>query len=143
MVKYSENCLNSCQPIAVECTLMTCVVSSQWSIIYHRIQRFQESSEHLISIHYSFYSLKHTSENYKIHFIIFSDDHFKWQWYISQVINFILLNLLKKTKKLPIGTAVTREQSPAFLRNSNGRLDLPGPTQEASWIPRRNSRIPP
>ena len=31
----------------------------------------------------------------------------------------------------------------AFLRNSNGRLDFPGPTQEASWIPRRNSRIPP
>ena len=27
-----------------------------------------------------------------------------------------------------IGPAVTREQSPAFLRNSNGRLDLPGPT---------------
>ena len=25
-----------------------------------------------------------------------------------------------------IGPAVTREQSPAFLRNSNGRLDLPG-----------------
>ena len=24
-----------------------------------------------------------------------------------------------------IGPAVTREQSPAFLRNSNGRLDLP------------------
>ena len=33
---------------------------------------------------------------------------------------------------LPIGPAVTREQSPAFLRNSNGRLDFPGPTQEAS-----------
>ena len=32
-----------------------------------------------------------------------------------------------------IGPAVTREQSPAFLRNSNGRLDFPGPTQEA-WI---------
>ena len=30
------------------------------------------------------------------------------------------------------GPAVTREQSPAFLRNSNGRLDLPGPTQEAA-----------
>ena len=28
--------------------------------------------------------------------------------------------------------AVTREQSPAFLRNSNGRWDLPGPTQEAA-----------
>ena len=27
-----------------------------------------------------------------------------------------------------IGPAVTREQSPAFFRNSNGRLDLPGPT---------------
>src|SRR5574340_346342 len=42
-----------------------------------------------------------------------------------------------------IGPAVTREQSPAFLRNSNGRLDFPGPTQEASRIPRRNSSIPP
>src|SRR5574337_1305931 len=42
-----------------------------------------------------------------------------------------------------IGPAVTREQSPAFLRNSNGRLDFPGPTQEASRIPRRISRIPP
>src|SRR5574337_618957 len=42
-----------------------------------------------------------------------------------------------------IGPAVTREQSPAFLRNSDGRLDFPGPTQEASRIPRRNSRIPP
>src|SRR5574337_1947402 len=42
-----------------------------------------------------------------------------------------------------IGPAVTREQSPACLRNSNGRLDFPGPTQEASRIPRRNSRIPP
>src|SRR5574342_718782 len=42
-----------------------------------------------------------------------------------------------------IGPAVTREQSPAFLRNSNGRLDFPGPTQDASRIPRRNSRIPP
>src|SRR5574340_686719 len=30
-----------------------------------------------------------------------------------------------------IGPAVTREQSPAFLHNSNGRLDFPGPTQEA------------
>ena len=28
-----------------------------------------------------------------------------------------------------IGPAVTREQCPAFLRNSSGRLDLPGPTQ--------------
>ena len=42
-----------------------------------------------------------------------------------------------------IGPAVTREQCPAFLRNSSGRLDFPGPTQEASWISRRNSRIPP
>ena len=32
-----------------------------------------------------------------------------------------------------IGPAVTREQSPAVLRNSNGRLDLPGPTQAALW----------
>src|SRR5574340_139748 len=40
-----------------------------------------------------------------------------------------------------IGPAVTREQSPAFLRNSNGRLDFPGPPQEASCIPRPNSRI--
>src|SRR5574337_1273693 len=39
-----------------------------------------------------------------------------------------------------IGPAVTREQSPAFLHNSNGRLDFPGPTQEASLIPRSNSR---
>ena len=31
-----------------------------------------------------------------------------------------------------IGPAVTREQCPAFLRNSNGRVDLPGPTQEAA-----------
>src|SRR5574337_357972 len=31
-----------------------------------------------------------------------------------------------------IGPAVTREQCPAFLRNSHGRLDLPGPTQEAA-----------
>ena len=31
-----------------------------------------------------------------------------------------------------IGPAVTREQGPAFLRNSNGRLDVPGPTQEAA-----------
>ena len=43
----------------------------------------------------------------------------------------------------PDSPTMTREQSPAFLRNSNGRLDLPGPTQEAAWIPRRNSRIPP
>ena len=35
-------------------------------------------------------------------------------------------------KSSTIGPAVTREQSPAFLRNSNGRLDLPGPTQEAA-----------
>ena len=26
----------------------------------------------------------------------------------------------------------TREQCPAFLRNSSGRLDVPGPTQEAA-----------
>src|SRR5574341_978508 len=37
-----------------------------------------------------------------------------------------------------IGPAVTREQSPAFLRNSNGRLDLPGPTQEASMLGTNN-----
>ena len=29
-----------------------------------------------------------------------------------------------------IGPAVTREQSPAFLHNSNGRLDFPGPAHE-------------
>ena len=34
--------------------------------------------------------------------------------------------------EISVGPAVTREQSPAFLRNSNGRLDLPGPTQEAA-----------
>ena len=34
-----------------------------------------------------------------------------------------------------IGPAVTREQSPAFLRNSNGRLDLPGPTGEGNGNP--------
>ena len=39
--------------------------------------------------------------------------------------------------------AVTREQFPALPRNSNGRLDFPGPTQEASPIPRHNSRILP
>src|SRR5574340_1248845 len=38
-----------------------------------------------------------------------------------------------------IGPAVTREQSPAFLRNSNGRLDLPGPTQEDRKSTRLNS----
>ena len=51
-----------------------------------------------------------------------------------------------------IGPAVTREQCPAFLRNSSGRLDLPGPTQEgqeekgttedemAGWHHRLNGR---
>ena len=44
-----------------------------------------------------------------------------------------------------IGPAVTREQSPAFLRNSNGRLDLPGPHKRQPEFPvvtresRRNS----
>ena len=32
-------------------------------------------------------------------------------------------------QEIPVAT---REQSPAFLHNSNGRLDFPGPTQEAS-----------
>ena len=48
-----------------------------------------------------------------------------------------------------IGPAVTREKSPAFLRNSNGRLDFPGPTQEAPefdpWVekfPWRRERLP-
>src|SRR5574337_1097220 len=49
-----------------------------------------------------------------------------------------------------IGPAVTREQSPAFLRNSNGRLDLPGPTEEAAcrnsrkttWLPRHRKMKP-
>ena len=36
---------------------------------------------------------------------------------------------------------MTREQSPALTCNSNGRLDFPGPTQEETCIPRRNSRI--
>ena len=40
--------------------------------------------------------------------------------------------LLDTSLDKSIGPAVTREQSPAFLRNSNGRLDLPGPTQEAA-----------
>ena len=35
------------------------------------------------------------------------------------------------TRNLPTHE-VEGEQSPAFLRNSNGRLDLPGPTQEAA-----------
>ena len=39
--------------------------------------------------------------------------------------------------------AVTREQSPALPRNSNGRLEFPGPTQEEVCIPCRNSRIRP
>src|SRR5574340_2062 len=45
-----------------------------------------------------------------------------------------------------IGPAVTREQSPAFLRNSNGRLDLPGQHKRQPEFPvetresRRNSR---
>ena len=41
-----------------------------------------------------------------------------------------------------IGPAVTREQSPAFLRNSNGRLDLPGPTQEAAnkTLPKKSKK---
>ena len=39
--------------------------------------------------------------------------------------------------------AVTREQSPALTCNSNGRLDFPGPTQEETCIPHRNSRILP
>ena len=39
--------------------------------------------------------------------------------------------------------AVTREQSPTLPRNSNGRLDFPGPTEEEAWISRCNSRIPP
>ena len=34
-------------------------------------------------------------------------------------------------------------QSPALPRNSNGRLDFPGPTQEETCIPRCNSRILP
>ena len=38
--------------------------------------------------------------------------------------------------------AVRREQAPALLRISNGRLDIPGPKQEASCIPHRKLRIP-
>ena len=33
-----------------------------------------------------------------------------------------------------IGPAVTREQSPAFLRNSNGRLDFPGPKTGVPYV---------
>ena len=33
------------------------------------------------------------------------------------------------------GPAVTREQSPAFLGNSNGRLDFPGPTHKQLKYP--------
>lgn len=70
--------MNSCQLIAMECTLMTYVLLSQWSIIYHRIQRFQK----ILNIHLAFISscihlmLEYTSENYKIHFIIFCDGHY-------------------------------------------------------------------
>src|SRR5574340_834524 len=45
-----------------------------------------------------------------------------------------------------IGPAVTPEQCPAFLRNSSGRLDLPGPTKRhpeflvVTRESRRNSR---
>ena len=56
---------------------------------------------------------------------------------------FSLVLSRKQPEEMCLCHWVTREQSPAFLRNSNGRLDLPGPTQEAAWIPRRNSRIPP
>ena len=38
---------------------------------------------------------------------------------------------------------MTQEQSPALTCNSNGRLDFPGPTQEETCIPHRNSRILP
>ena len=51
-----------------------------------------------------------------------------------------------------IGPAVTREQSPAFLHNSNGRLELPGPTVKKAecqridafelWCWRRLLRVP-
>ena len=37
---------------------------------------------------------------------------------------------------------MTQVQSPALPRNSNGRLDFAGPTQEEACIPRCNSRIP-
>ena len=37
-----------------------------------------------------------------------------------------------------IGPAVTREQSPAFLRNSNGRLDFPGPSKLLSGVAKMN-----
>ena len=36
-----------------------------------------------------------------------------------------------------LGPAVTRAQTPAFPRNSNGRWGFPGPTQEEAWNPRR------
>ena len=40
--------------------------------------------------------------------------------------------MVNKTSYIENCETSAREQSPAFLRNSNGRLDLPGPTQEAA-----------
>ena len=37
-----------------------------------------------------------------------------------------------RERSLSDGVLAVEGLSPAFLRNSNGRLDLPGPTQEAS-----------
>ena len=54
---------------------------------------------------------------------ITTDIHLRNMW--KKFVNFVW-------KDGQEGPAVTREQSPAFLRNSNGRLDLPGPTQEAA-----------
>ena len=39
-----------------------------------------------------------------------------------------------------IGPAVTREQSPAFLRNSNGRLDFPGKSKTYKFTKTRKKR---
>src|SRR5574337_1086795 len=41
-----------------------------------------------------------------------------------------------------IGPAVTREQSPAFLRNSNGRLDFPVVTRESRCNSRKSTWFP-
>ena len=43
----------------------------------------------------------------------------------------------------PQGAIFNEMYQPALPRNSNWRLDFPGTTQEETWIPHRNSKIPP